>query len=266
MASVFSTLSNIGEAASALSDLAFGAAGGVVLDDFSFADFEVPEYISAPGSHQLIVHKLPGGERVIDAMGDDPGDISWSGTFLDNDPASRAQTLEKLRASGKTVGLQWGSYYYTVIVRSFEQRTYYSRVQYSISCCALRNEATARRSDPPDLTGVVNGDIISAVLAAPAEIAPILKTAQGAVGVLGKLVPGSPALAQASASLGSASGAMTGLSLASGSTLAAITATSQQGQLVNGAKALALATSSAGTLAQSMQSGFFIGRANRNLI
>jgi hypothetical protein len=38
--------------------------GGVV-----FADFEIPDSISSGGEQMLTVHKLPGGNRIIDALG-----------------------------------------------------------------------------------------------------------------------------------------------------------------------------------------------------
>lgn len=262
MASLFSTLSNVGEAVSALSSLAFGAAGGVVLGGFAFSGFEVPDYVSAGGSQALVIHRMPGGERCINAMGDDPSDVAWSGMMMDNSPSRRARELERMRAAGKPLGLHFGSWYLTVLIRSFEARPHYSRVEYSISCAVLRNEATAPAAPSPLLTSIVGDDMASALASVPATLAPVMATAQGAVGALGKLVPGSPLLARAAATLGSVNGQVAGLANSAGAILSgAGTAAS----LVTGATSLSQATAGAGALAQSLQSASYLGRAIRNL-
>jgi hypothetical protein len=189
MATFLSTLSNVTDAVSALASFAFGATGGVVLGDFTFSGFEVPEQISVPGQHMLVVHKLIGGERNINAMGDDPAPIAWSGVMIDNDPWSRAQQLEQMRSAGAPLPLQWGQFFYTVVIRSFEYRTLYSRVAYSITCEVLQNEASAPTDADPALTDAVSGDIGAAVVSAPAALASVMTTAQAGVAALGKLVP-----------------------------------------------------------------------------
>lgn len=262
MASLFSTLSNVGEAASALSSLAFGATGGVVLGSFAFSGFEVPEYVSVGGSMAMTVHKLPGGERHINLMGDDPADIAWSALLLDNNPYRRAQELESMRAAGASLGLHFGPWYFTVIIHSFEARPHYGRVEYSIACTVLRNEATAPRGASPLLTNLVGADMASALTSVPATLAPIMATAQGVVGALGKLVPGSPLLAQAAAQLGAVNGRVASLANGAG---ALLSAASLGSSLISGATSLSQVTSSAGVLAQAVQSAGYIGRAIKNL-
>lgn len=171
------------EAASAIKTLEFGATGGVVLGDFSFSGFEVPSHISLGGRQAMTVHHLPGGERVIDLLGSDDRALEWSGTFInstgvnitgfgldigDHNPSARARQLDQMRADGRQLALVWGDFYYTVIIENFEAETHYESVMYRISCCVLRNEATAPGAVDTgtwDLTSSTTNDLNSAAVA-----------------------------------------------------------------------------------------------------
>jgi hypothetical protein len=87
----------------------------LVLGPVLFADFEVPERIGFGGRQQLVIHQLPGGGRVIDALGRDDADISWSGFFSGEDAADRARVVDTLRAQGQPLPLIWDAFYYTVL-------------------------------------------------------------------------------------------------------------------------------------------------------
>ena len=68
--------------------------GTPMLGPVVFRDFEVPERINLGGRQRLAVHMLPGGGRVVDAMGPDDAPIRWSGTFSGVDAAERVRMLE----------------------------------------------------------------------------------------------------------------------------------------------------------------------------
>jgi hypothetical protein len=51
--------------------------GGIVFDDFS-----TPHHMPLGGQQAMVVHRLPGGSRVIDTLGPDDDDYSWDGTFI----------------------------------------------------------------------------------------------------------------------------------------------------------------------------------------
>jgi hypothetical protein len=167
MSGFISALSTTAEAVTGIISLAFGAIGGVVLGDFPFAGFEVPDQITFGTRQGMTIHRLPGGERVIDLMGPDPADITWSGTFIDGFPVLRAQILDQMAADGDALPLIWGSCFYTVLIREFTADTRYSMVPYRISCTVLRNEATSPVQGDPDLTSSVNDDMASAAGGAP---------------------------------------------------------------------------------------------------
>ena len=95
-------------------------ADGLLLGPVLFQAFEVPAWVRFGGRQRLAVHALPGGGRVVDALGADEGDLAWSGAFSGADAAARAQTLDELRRGGQPLLCAWGSWAYQVIIAEFE--------------------------------------------------------------------------------------------------------------------------------------------------
>jgi hypothetical protein len=60
----------------------------VTIGGISLSEWEIPERINFGGKQQVTVHKLIGGNRVIDAMGPDPDDVRWSGRFRGRQPCN----------------------------------------------------------------------------------------------------------------------------------------------------------------------------------
>ena len=111
--------------------------GGVV-----FTGFEIPETINFGGDQKLTVHKLPGGGRIIDAMGPDDADIRWSGRLRGSSSEQQGILLDFMRRQGQKVLLAWSLHRYQVVIRSFEanfQNPY--EVPYTIVCTVVRDEA-----------------------------------------------------------------------------------------------------------------------------
>ena len=76
-------------------------AGLLVLGEVTFHDFELPEHFTIGGKQQLIIHTLPGGGRVVDAMGADEAPVRWAGVFSGQQAAERVRILERLRRAGR---------------------------------------------------------------------------------------------------------------------------------------------------------------------
>ena len=98
-------------------------ADGLLLGPVLFQAFEVPAWVRFGGRQRLAVHALPGGGRVVDALGADEGDLAWSGAFSGVDAAPRAQTLDELRRAGQPLLCAWASWAYQVIIAEFEAQT-----------------------------------------------------------------------------------------------------------------------------------------------
>ena len=129
--------------------------GGVI-----FQGFEVPDTIAIGGEQALVVHKLPGGARTIDAMGRDDRDIPWSGRFRGSSAESRARILDNYRIGGQPLLLQWSTYRYQVIVQSFKadyQQPF--EIPYSISCVVVADESTPILTGIPGIDELIGSDL-----------------------------------------------------------------------------------------------------------
>ena len=91
-----------------------------ILGPVVFQDFEAAAGIAFGGQQRLVVHTLPGGVRVIDALGRDDAEITVAGTFSGQDATLRARLLDELRVSGATLPLTWDVFFYNVVIRDFQ--------------------------------------------------------------------------------------------------------------------------------------------------
>lgn len=91
------------------------------LGSFQFAGVEIPAQITGLGiSQQLATHRLLGGDRTVDAMGQDFRPISWSGLFFGAGAVNRMNDLKAMAAAGLPQTLLWHSFNYLVAIRDFE--------------------------------------------------------------------------------------------------------------------------------------------------
>lgn len=150
----------------------------LLLGPILFQDFELPDSIIWGGAQQLTIHRLPGGTRIIDAMGRDDADITWSGIFSGPDATARARALDLMRCDGAPWPLTWDSFFYSVIIHRFEAD--YRRVNwipYKIACCVLRDEAAALLEIPLSLAASAAQDLATAASLAPTVPPPNLDAA-----------------------------------------------------------------------------------------
>ena len=116
-------------------------ASPLTLGGFQFDSFSTPPRIGAGGKQAMRVHKLPGGARVVDTLGPDEDNISWSGEFFGNDTAGDIAFLDGLRAGGVVLELTFAGQFRSVIIDTFQ---YHWRreplwAEYSISCLVYQN-------------------------------------------------------------------------------------------------------------------------------
>ena len=113
----------------------------LTLGGFSFTDYSPPTSMMGGGQQAMVVHKLPGGSRVIDLLGPDEDDINWNGLFFGDDAYDNALSLDAMRAAGNVLELSWGGQSRSVIIKHF---TYHVRrlpvwVEYDISVTVSAN-------------------------------------------------------------------------------------------------------------------------------
>lgn len=163
--------------------------GGVV-----FQGFEIPETINFGGEQKLVVHKLPGGGRIIDAMGPDDADIRWSGRLRGSGSEERGMMLDYMRRQGRKVLLAWGLHRYQVVIRSFEanyQNPY--ETPYSIACTVALDESQALASIAVGFAESLAADLAAATgLSGLLGDSDITEAVQGVATALSNFQAGTP--------------------------------------------------------------------------
>lgn len=112
----------------------------LILGDFTFNHAEIPERINFGGEQSLAINKFVGGGRVIDCMGRDDDDISWSGWFIGTNALDRAHYLDRLRANGDQLVFKYFDFYYSVVIKSFKANLEkYYQIPYTISLAVIQD-------------------------------------------------------------------------------------------------------------------------------
>lgn len=231
------------------------AEGGLLLGPILFQDFELPERVRWGGAQKLVVHRLPGGVRVIDQFGRDDADIVWSGMFTGDDATLRARSLDLMRTQGGTWPLTWDQFFYTVMIARFDAE--FDRpnwIPYRIACKVLRDEVEAMATTVVTLADGVLSDLAAADgYGSGVALGPAI----GSLNVPEAAQPGSAAHAIARATLLSASD---GVDFSIGTTENAIAAASW-----SDAGGLGATVVQAGQLAALTGARGYVRRAAANL-
>ena len=234
----------------------------LLLGPVAFQDFEVASGIAYGGVQRLAIHQLPGGARVIDALGNDETAITVSGILSGSEATLRARALDAMRVAGAVLPLTWDVFYYSVVVQSF-RADYRSRwwIPYSLSCAVLRDEANALISSALSLGAGIAADIAAAALAAPSLD---LASVQTAIAAPNAATRGTADYLAAQTGLTAAGSSLRSAMSAAEATLPA-TALFSAGGAASGAASLATATAAAQSLASLTQANAYLGRTAANL-
>ncbi|MCA3184415.1 MULTISPECIES: collagen-like triple helix repeat-containing protein [unclassified Cupriavidus] len=131
------------------------------LGDFTFQGNEIPESISFGGEQALAVHRMVGGVKQVDAMGDFIAPIGWTGWLEGKDAMSRARQLRDMRAAGVALVLSWSELQYAVLIKEFDPdfRRFY-KIPYRIVCEVIE-DLTLSTAGSGDLSidDLINGDV-----------------------------------------------------------------------------------------------------------
>ncbi len=240
----------------------------VVLGSVVFEGHEVPSRIGVGGAHAVTIHRLPGGGRIVDAMGVDDGAISWGGFFTGPFAAARARVVDAMRQSGELVGLSFGDYAFNVVVVHFEYdlQDRGALISYRIRTETVPDTVAPAEDVQADLASSLSADIASAVAAlsgfALAAAQTALASVSSAVALPGPVT--SPAnLAAADLALQSAGGALRGSIIGSASALPTAGDSPTLGITTGGG--LSAATAAAGSLAAATQAAGYVNRSQGSL-
>lgn len=126
----------------------------LIVGNFEFSGLEVPEAVTIGAKQQIVVHKLVGGKRVVDVLGVDYDNLSWSGWMTGATAGDRMNELETLRDAGKPLTFNMDGYYFSVLIQSFNARfEYVYRRYYSIELVVIS------RLDAPITTNALAGTL-----------------------------------------------------------------------------------------------------------
>jgi len=171
--------------------------GLVILGGFVFQGHEIPDKIPFGGKQINKVHELVGGQRVVDAMGPSPDDISWSGRFRGADAIGRAQAVDAMRIAGAAVELSWLGLFYTVLISEFKANTEkFYEVPYTITCVVVDDPSADGDGSLASLDSLVGGDLSTAgaiLAAATPDVTSALASLTTAVASVPQLSGASPA-------------------------------------------------------------------------
>ena len=136
----------------------------LLLGPVTFREFEISAGVGFGGKQRLVVHQLPGGTRVIDALGREDREITLSGIFSGSDATLRARLLDEMRALGTSLPLTWDIFFYRVVINEYVA-DYQNRfwIPYRLSCTVLRDEASELIESALSVAGSVLADVHSAV-------------------------------------------------------------------------------------------------------
>jgi hypothetical protein len=200
------------------------------LGPIGFDSFELPGRIRFGGRQRLAIHALPGGARVVDAMGRDDAPLSWAGVFSGPDATSRAVTLDLLRAQGAELSLAWDVFSYVVVVSEFTAS--YQRqnwIPYRIVCTVVFDTTFQAIAIATPLLQTLLGDV-----AAAGTFGVDMSAPTAALGVTDALTVGTGSYSGAGVALGAVSAtiatslASAGTALTAAATFPAAAAAAQQ--------------------------------------
>jgi hypothetical protein len=136
------------------------------LGGVAFTDYSPPSSMMLGGRQSLVIHKLPGGSRVIDELGPDDADIAWSGFFFGDDTATLVTTLDAMRAAGGVIPLIFAGQYRSVILEQFiaRWRRFPVWAEYEITCVVAQNPSQGvLGAAVTTIDSLVSGDLSFAV-------------------------------------------------------------------------------------------------------
>ena len=185
--------------------------GPVSIGSVTLTGTEVPSVYRRGGGVQIVTHKLPGGDRVINLFGGDPDRRQLSGLMSGPSAVNRAKLLEGIRDAGQPVTFSAATWSEQVVVVTvsldYQQRG--AVIPFQIEMEVVPQLATSQPTDGTSaLSSLIGSDAASALTSLTtglANAASYVTTTIGQVqNVVGEVTP--------VASLIGAGGALAGVS------------------------------------------------------
>lgn len=187
------TLLNIETMLGSLSRL--GATAPVRIGSVTLTGMEVPSGVTFGGQQQIVIHRLPGGDRVIDLGGNDPNRIEMQGIFLGPSAQARAKALDQIRRAGQIVPLEVAGLSLRVYVQAYRY-TYEAKgaICRYFMVLELPGEAlNASSTSTSALSGLIGDDATGALTSITGAVGNISQDLSNFVGqaqtIVGQVAP-----------------------------------------------------------------------------
>lgn len=182
------TLLNIETAIGSIGRSSANAA--VNIGTVTLTGMEVPSRLTVGGGQALVIHRLIGGDRIIDAIGNDPDRIELSGTFIGPTAQERAQLIQSLRQAGKPVPFSAAGLSWQVMIRYFRY-DYTAKgavIPYSLQIELPAEKGNATGSDLTALSKLIGGDATAALSGIATAVSDVSTAAANVTGQLQTIV------------------------------------------------------------------------------
>ncbi|MGY6770159.1 hypothetical protein [Komagataeibacter sp. NFXK3] len=170
------------------------ASAPVTIGSLTLTGMEVPRLIRDGGTQQVAVHRLPGGGRVIDAVGNDPDRLELTGTFVGPTAIERARVLKQMRIAGVPVPFSGAGL--SLMVRIVQYSYDYAQKGVVIPYRLVLEQppqlaaSTNVVSGLSALVGADTGSALSGLTDALAEVSTIAGNVTGQLGtIIGQVTP-----------------------------------------------------------------------------
>ncbi|MCQ9154072.1 hypothetical protein [Acidomonas methanolica] len=168
-----------------------GATAPVVIGGMVLTGLEVPDELVVGGQQQLTVHRLLGGGRVIDVLGNDPDRLILRGRFVGPQAQARARMVERMRAAGAAVAFSAAGLSCQVWIAQFAY-SYQARGAVCAYMLVLER-ADLAASAAVDVGGAISGDVggaLSGLSGVVSDVSGGVYTLAGQVGtIVGQVTP-----------------------------------------------------------------------------
>ncbi len=144
----------------------------LVLGGYLFTDFAVPDTLPGGGKQQLNIKKLPGGDRVIDAMGPDDDDRTFEVVHVGSQAADDVLALDQMRIAGAPLPYSNGMEARIVVISSLTWKVekYPNVVHMTISLTPADNPFGGAGGEP-SIDGLIGLDLGNALAIAASNLA-----------------------------------------------------------------------------------------------
>ncbi|MDE7540748.1 hypothetical protein [Gluconobacter sphaericus] len=170
-----------------------GSSSPVILGNLVLTGIEVPDTLQIGGRQMLVVHRLPGGGRVVDALGNDPGRLELKGRFLGPDAQMRAQAVERIRMAGQQVAFSAAGLSVQVWIAQFDYVYQAKGAVCSYTLVLERPQDTTTVQTSRTLSGMLGDDVGSALDSFSSVVSDVSEGVFTAVGqvssVVGQVMP-----------------------------------------------------------------------------